>query len=77
MNGNETISDCTDQILFKCGKIKPRLGRLSVVDYDAFKRKVEENLIINNTRKLSEELRSSKDFICKILLLLMSCLFRT
>ena len=73
VEGNEAISDRTAQNWFKRFKggdisleIKPKSGRPSVVNYDALKRKVEENPN-TSTRKLSEELGSSKDTICRAL----------
>ena len=73
VEGNKAISDRTAQNWFKRFKggdlsleVKPRSGRPSVVDYDALKRKLEENPN-TSTRKLSEELGSSKDTISRAL----------
>ena len=66
MEGNETIPDYNTPNSFKqlkaitSLKIKSRRGRTLTINFDGFKRKVEENLT-SNTRKLSEELGSLKD----------------
>ncbi|GBL89963.1 hypothetical protein AVEN_178376-1 [Araneus ventricosus] len=70
---HDKISDRTIQNWYKsfkggglCLEIKPRSGRPSVVNLQDFKPKVEINPT-TSTYKLSEELRPSKDTICRAL----------